>query len=161
MRDRGSIPWIRLPPQVAIWDGPVVFSCPTRGPGSCDRQERGTRRQLVGQAEILPVVLAQELWGQYLRGRRIIVFVDNDAARHALIRGASPSGPSAVLVSLFWANEARLGSFCWVERVPTQSNPADGPSRLRFVEARRLGAEIHDGRELQGLPCIGRVVRGQ
>ena len=137
---------------------PVFFLA--RVLGSSDRQERGTRRQLVGQAEILPVLLAQELWGQYLKGRRVIVFIDNDAARHAIIRGASPSGPSAVLVGLFWANEARLGSFCWVERVPTHSNPADGPSRLCFSMARELGAEIHDGRDLQALPCLGRVLHG-
>ena len=114
----------------------------------------------MGQAEILPVILAQELWGKYLKERRIIAFVDNDAARHAIIRGASPSGPSAVLVSPFWANEAQLGSFCWVERVPTQSKQADGPSRLCFREARLLGAEIHDESEVLKLPCVGRIVRG-
>ena len=128
--------------------------------GIADWQERGTRRQLVGQAEILPVILAQELWSQFLGDRRVIVFVDNDAARHALIRGASPSGPSAILVSLFWANEASLGSFCWVERVPTQSNPADGPSRLRFDLVRQFGAMIHEESEVLRLPCVGRLALG-
>ena len=81
------------------------------------------------------MVLAQELWHVFLRERRVIWFVDNDAARHALIKGASPSGPSAALAGAFWSNEERLGSFSWVERVPTQCNPADGPSRLFFQDA--------------------------
>ena len=124
------------------------------------RNERGARRQLVGQAEILPVILAQELWGCFLKERRVIVFVDNDAARHAIIRGASPSDPSAILVSMFWANETSLGSFSWVERVPTQSNPADGPSRLRFDEAKQLGARIHEEAEVLQLPCVRRIGHG-
>ena len=114
----------------------------------------------MGQAEILPVILAQELWGEFLRDRRAILFVDNDAARHAIIRGGSPSAPSAILVSLFWDNETRLGTYSWVERVPTHSNPADGPSRLNFVEAEQLGAQIHSADQVLQLPCIRRIERG-
>ena len=149
----------RAPPFV-VWGVGRVFLFGSRQLGNADWQERGTRRQLVGQAEILPVVLSQELWRLHLCDRRVIVFIDNDAARHAVIRGASPSGPSAVLVSLFWANEALLGSFCWVERVPTQSNPADGPSRLRFDLVRKIGVVVHEENEVLQLPCVGRVVLG-
>ena len=108
----------------------------------------------------MPVVLAQELWHAVLHDRQVIWFVDNDAARHALIKGASPSGPSAALAGAFWSNEERLGSFSWVERVPTQSNPADGPSRLCFTEARSLGAVVRDACEVLQLPCVRQMARG-
>ena len=64
----------------------------------------------------------------------------NDRARHALIRGGSPSEPSACLVSLFWRDDTTLQAYTWVERVPTASNLADGPSRLQYGQVRSLGA---------------------
>ena len=123
-------------------------------------QERGARRQLVGQAEILPVVLAQELWGRRFRDRRVLIFIDNDAARHALIRGGSPSGPSALMVDAFWTAEAELGAFSWIERVPSASIPADAPSRLQFGEMLGLGARVRGAGEVLGLSCVRRFAMG-
>ena len=104
--------------------------------------------------------MAQELWAEWLRGRRALIFVDNDAARHAIIRGASPSGPSALLVEQFWSAEARLGAFSWIERVPSPSNPADGPSRLRFSDPALRGVRVRDVAEALGLGCVRRVAVG-
>ena len=47
----------------------------------------------------------------------------------SLVKGSSPTPDSAWLTSLFWKEEAKAGSFSWFERVPSPSNPADGPSR--------------------------------
>ena len=124
------------------------------------RKERGVRRQLVGQAELLPVVLAQELWGDRFRGRRVLIFVDNDAARHALIKGASPSGPSALMVDAFWTREAELEAFSWVERVPSPSNPADAPSRLQFSGLVALGARVRETGEVLRLGSVSRFTVG-
>ena len=104
--------------------------------------------------------IAQELWGELLFERRVIWFVDNDAARHALIKGGSPSGPSAVLAEAFWDDEDKLGSFSWVERVPTQCNPADGPSRLSFQDAVSLGAKVREAREVLQLRRVSQFDRG-
>ena len=96
-------------------------------------------RQVIGQAELLPVIVAQRTWRARWTGRRVLVFVDNDSARHALIRGGSPSLASAHLVSEFWRTETALVAYAWIERVPSASNIADGPSRLRFSQIRELG----------------------
>ena len=72
----------------------------------------------------------------------MILFVDNDGARHALIKGYTPSLASAHLVASFWESEAALASYCWVERVPSPSNIADGPSRLSFDEVVGLGGRV-------------------
>ena len=145
-----------MSPGAAWWRFPLkgfVFRAGTH-------KERGVRRQLVGQAEIFPVNIAQELWEEHLSGRRVIWFVDNDAARHALIKGGSPSGPSAVLAEAFWDDEDKLGSFSWVERVPTQCNPADGPSRLFFQDAISLGAKVREAQEVLQLRRVRQFVRG-
>ena len=114
----------------------------------------------MGQAELLPIAMAQELWGKWLRGRRALVFVDNDAARHAIIRGASPSGPSALLVEHFWTAESELGAYSWIERVPSPSNPADGPSRLRFGEMTARGARVRGAEVVLSLVCVRRAALG-
>ena len=71
-----------------------------------------------------------------------MLFIDNDSARHALIKGYTPSGASARLVAAFWETEATLASYSWVDRVPSLSNIADGPSRLRFDEVVELGGLV-------------------
>ena len=89
----------------------------------------GARDRLIRQAELYPALLAVTAWGGLLAGRRVIAFVDNDAARGAFLKGASANRASAGIAHEFWAEAARREAYLWVERVPLQSNPADGPSR--------------------------------
>ena len=54
--------------------------------------------QVIGQAEIFPLLLARLTWGHRLRGRRVIYFIDNEAARIGLVRAYSPVLPSLNLI---------------------------------------------------------------
>ena len=85
------------------------------------------------------MLIAQRTWRARWTGRRVLLFVDNDSARHALIRGGSPSLASAYLVSAFWKAETALLAYAWVGRVLSASNIADSPSRLSFGQVRELG----------------------
>jgi len=62
------------------------------------------QKQVIGQAEIVPVLIAKLTWRKYLEGRRVLAFIDNDAARIGLIRSYSPVLPSLKLVmqSALW-----------------------------------------------------------
>ena len=93
-------------------------------------------RQLIAQLELIPIVLAIWRWTHLFStaGRRALIFVDNEAARHALIRGYSPACASRRLVEEFWECAANTHLAPWFERVPSSGNPADGPSRLCFSE---------------------------
>ena len=83
------------------------------------------------------MVLAKWLWADVLRGQPLLEFLDNDAARFALISGTSPSRFSAELVAASAEADSRLGLFPWAARVPSWSNVADAPSRgsFEFLEA--------------------------
>jgi hypothetical protein len=48
-------------------------------------------RQVIGQAEILPVLVSKVTWKAKLENRKCLCFIDNDSAMEALIRGFSPS----------------------------------------------------------------------
>ena len=89
-----------------------------------------------------PIVLAGRLWQEAIRGRHVLVFVDNDSARDAAIRGYSPSLPSALLVGELWQTMAAAAAVPWFDRVPGPSNLADGPSRLDFDAVLALGAVV-------------------
>ena len=89
----------------------------------------GSKTQVVGQAEILPCLAARMLWKERCRNRPVLNFVDNEAARYALIKGTSPTMDSAVLTAAFWNEDSGLGAFSWFERVPSPCNVADNPSR--------------------------------
>lgn len=102
----------------------------------------GGVKQLVHQAELVAVPLARHVWAEELRGRRLIVFLDSDAARFALIRGASKNWHSQVLVVVSAALEAQAGSASWHARVPGEANPADAPSRLQFKGLQAEGAVL-------------------
>ena len=45
---------------------------------------QGKKKQIIGQAELYPVICARRLWRKKLAGRDVIHFVDNDSARYAL-----------------------------------------------------------------------------
>ena len=89
--------------------------------------------KVIHQAELYPAQLALEMWAEKVRGRRVVLFVDNDAARGALIKGLTRTRPSARIVSKFWEAAARSEVYLWVDRVPSAANPADGPSRGSFA----------------------------
>ncbi len=96
----------------------------------------GGSRQVAGQAELLPVLLAKWVLSGELRSRPVLIFVDNDPARYGLASGSSPAECSAELLSASAAADCELGLFPWVARVPSWSNIADVPSRLNFDEIR-------------------------
>ena len=93
---------------------------------------------MVGQAELLAIVAAKKVWRSVLRGRRILLFVDNDAARYGMMKGYSPSKASAWLLTELAPLDMELGCAVWVDRVASASNPADGPSRSEFVRVAKL-----------------------
>ena len=86
--------------------------------------------QVIGQAELCPLVVSRFTWASVLSGRRVIYFIDNDSARLACIKSYSPVVASLNLImqGLLWDSEHNASS--WYGRVPTASNPADDPSRM-------------------------------
>ena len=97
-------------------------------------------KQVIGQAEILPVLVSKVTWKAKFANRKCICFIDNDSAMEALIRGFSPSIASHLLLTVNAYIDLDMQSLVWYARVPTQSNPADPPSRLDFETPARLFA---------------------
>ena len=101
---------------------------------------RNGRRQLVFEAEVLPYLLALECWRDLMSKHHVLVFIDNDGARHSWVRGGADSFHAMRMIHKGALLEAHLDVKPFFCRVPTSSNVADGPSRQNFQMCRELGA---------------------
>ena len=99
-------------------------------------------------AAALTFVLSE--W-QHLAGREVLLFVDNTAALHALVKGVSGNTSLARTVQLLHLLSYQLHVIFWFEYVPSSQNWADGISRVgcedpwackRGFETRRLEMKI-------------------
>ena len=99
--------------------------------------------QVIGQAEIFPVLVAKLTWANMIANRKLIIFVDNDSAKEALVRGYSPSVASFNLLITNAEVDVETRCLAWYTRVPSKSNPADDPSRMEFDRPRKFfGAKL-------------------
>jgi hypothetical protein len=101
--------------------------------------------QIICQAELFPILLAKYVWSTIFHRRRVLVFVDNEPARFGLIKAESSSLMSQRIIKQFYTLECLCPSVTWFARVPSESNPADMPSRGELSRAaKEFAADIVD-----------------
>lgn len=99
--------------------------------------------QVICQIEALAVLLTRFHYKEQWVGRKVILFVDNEPARHTLIKGSSPSISMLLIAQTFNEIDVEFPAACWFDRVPSASNIADLPSRGKHVEAAKMiGANL-------------------
>ncbi|CAE7475642.1 unnamed protein product [Symbiodinium sp. CCMP2592] len=93
------------------------------------------------EIELLAIWAALKLWMNRLTRCLVVVYLDNEAAKGALVSGKSSTLPGQSIVSsvLDLEDSARIRP--WYGRVPTSSNPADEPSRSVFGHLLREGVQ--------------------
>jgi hypothetical protein len=143
---RVSVGAVLFPPR-----GPPVFWGVVVPPSITRAWADADDAQVIAQAELLPVLLSKLVWADVLRDRPLLVFVDNDGARHKLVGSSSTSEAAAAIVGASSVEDGALGCHQWVARVPTCANIADGPSRLDF------GAVLRQGGRQARVPPFGVV----
>jgi hypothetical protein len=101
------------------------------------------------------------VWAAELRDNPLLIFIDNDGARHNLVGGASTSEAAAAIVGASALVDAAVGIHQWVARVPTGANLADGPRRLDFAAVRCLGGRqvaVPPFGDALGWPAVQRLI---
>jgi len=69
-----------------------------------------------------------------------MIFSDNTSAEAATKRGSARCFDQGCLVHTIWLKLAQLRCGAWVERVPTEKNIADLPSRESYALLERMQA---------------------
>ena len=98
-------------------------------PEDCDRLFSSDREQLITELKALAVLAALCLWHQRLVAKHVVIFCDNEGAKGAILKGYSPSKWLHEIACKIAAAEEAAALFIWYSRVPSESNPADDPSR--------------------------------
>ena len=86
--------------------------------------------------ELLAPIVANECFKKDLEGATVLLFVDSEAVEGALVKGYSSKDDLCWLTSVFWDQALKLRALFYIDRVATDANPGDGPSRGRDREAR-------------------------
>ena len=107
---------------------PLVFDGQIRGEVVSKWQSSGIE-QVISQAELATAVAIRMNFKKVLKGRKVIFFIDNEAARFAIIKSVSGKSSMQVLTTAFHRCDLDHECFHWIERVPSASNPADWPTR--------------------------------
>ena len=91
--------------------------------------------QIISQVELWALVCLKWSQRERLLNRRVIEWIDNEAARVSVIKANSSSSTMRSLSRVMADIDLKWPTFSWTERVCSYSNPADLPSRDRLQEA--------------------------
>ena len=74
-----------------------------------------------------------------MNNRKSFLYVDNEGRKFCLIRGKSDNLVVDTISGIFAEIETHVRTTCWISRVSSYSNIADGPSRGDLSDMKRLG----------------------
>ena len=89
--------------------------------------------------ELVAAILALTGFGSQLKDKFVLLLIDSESVEGALVKGYSGTEDVCELVGLFWDLAAALKCQIYIDRVPTDANPADYPSRNDLVRGREAG----------------------
>ena len=97
-------------------------------------------KYVITALEVLPVYFVRRLWNAATMHRRCFAFIDNDGARHSLLRCRSGSQSVLLVLRRIVLLQAEWACYMWYSRVPSPSNIVDGPSRGEIGDLTESGA---------------------
>jgi ribonuclease HI len=95
----------------------------------CGKFKTETQTQLIGELEALAVLVALRTWSKEIRSKHLVAFIDNEGSKFSILKGYSKNPCLSAIVTAISRAEESASCFVWYARVPSECNPADGPSR--------------------------------
>ena len=96
--------------------------------------------QIICEAELYAALITRHFINKRWSNRRAIFWIDNDASSLCLIKTISTSPPMLIMSQLFHSFVEGDNVACWFERVASEANIADLPSRGMIDEAAKIVA---------------------
>ena len=102
------------------------------------------KKWLVRKTQIVPVemiatILALTTFSDRLRNTDLVMLIDSEAVEAALVKGYSSKEDLCLLISTFWDSVFHLKTRVFIDRVSTDANPADWPSRNDLATGSKAG----------------------
>ena len=86
-------------------------------------------------------MLGLSTFADFIEDRSLCVFSDTVRSEHCAKRGSAKHWDHTCIVHSIWRRAAALKTALWIERVPTDDNIADLPSREDYDLLERIGAQ--------------------
>jgi len=101
------------------------------------------KKNAIFECEFFALFCAFYVWGDVV-SNALVIYTDNNAVRDALITGHTNNVVAKRILLATLGLECEKQLTPWYARVPTDSNTADGPSRLRVESLLKLGVHSCD-----------------
>ena len=98
-----------------------------------------TRKTQIVPVEMVAPILALQTFKERLLGADLILLIDSEAVEAALIKGYSSKEDLCILISIFWDLVFELRIRVFIDRIATDANPADWPSRDELEKGEKAG----------------------
>ena len=97
------------------------------------------RKTQIVPVEMLAPIIALSTFESRLVGCDVLLFVDSEAVEAALVKGYSSKSDLCDLIKIFWDLVFKLRIRVFIDRVATDANPADWPSRNDLETGSKAG----------------------
>ena len=91
---------------------------------------------------MLAMVLAVKVWQPFIGHKPVLIFIDNNSTRDVAISGKARGHVASSLIEFMLQLEDDASIWPWYSRVPSESNPADLPSRKLCLKISVLGRSV-------------------
>ena len=85
------------------------------------------------ELEALAIYVGVSLFENLVNDARLVVFTDNQSAQASVVKCKSNNHNVDLIIRGICSLEEKLNTVCWIERVPSYSNPADVLSREEIL----------------------------
>ena len=89
--------------------------------------------------ELIATVVAIQTFAPVIRGKKIVWLIDSESVLGGLIKGNSDREDLGPLVNLFWKAVRDASVSVYLDRIPTDGNLSDKPSRSVWSIAAQAG----------------------
>ena len=122
------------------WDRGETYYVDCVPPAQILQRWCARRDQQIMGLELLSIALALSTFERLCVGRRVVIYSDNRGAECCFRNGAARHNDHAWLVNAMWTHAALCHMHLWVERVRSEDNWADLPSRSAYDTLKYVGA---------------------
>jgi hypothetical protein len=112
------------------------------------------RSNQIAMVELVAAVVALETFGVALSGKRVIWLIDSESVLGGLVKGNSSKEDLGPLVAEFWRLVRKFEIEVFLDRIPTDGNLSDKPSRASWAVAARAGWAVVPAAVPAAVSCL-------
>ena len=149
-----------VPPRCAAVlcvDGEILYTDGAPAQVFMDALEDRSDNQIMS-LETIAIAVGLSTFARELAGRKVIIFSDNTGAEAATKKGTAHSWDHCCLIHEIWSFALLHRMGIWIERVPSDDNISDLPSRESHALLKAMGAVWRPpliAKICVGMPCDG------